>query len=52
MPEYEVCRHCGEAVQEGESYYDTPDGIYCEECYEFWLSEQYKRTFGDVIDLI
>lgn len=52
VTETETCIRCGDIMTFGQEYYDTPSGIYCEDCFDFIVRRYWKRYVGDVIDRI
>lgn len=42
-----VCDLCEEEIHEGEDYYDSPDGVVCENCADEYYQERFineRRT--------
>lgn len=50
MERNEYCDRCGDVLYPGDDYYDTNEGIYCPDCFDYIVNHIWKRYVGDVIE--
>lgn len=50
MERNEYCDRCGDVLYPGDDYYDTSEGIYCPDCFDYIVNHIWKRYVGDVIE--
>ncbi len=41
------CCKCGDGIQDGEKYYDSPDGYVCEGCIEDMSAGEFMELIGE-----
>ena len=43
------CCKCGDGIQIGRKYYDSPAGYVCEDCIEDMTAEEFMELIGETL---
>lgn len=52
MEERGHCDRCGDVLLPGDEYYETPDGVFCEDCLDWQIRHEWRRQIGDTVERI
>ena len=52
MEERGHCDRCGDVLERGDSYYETPTGNYCPDCMDWIQRHLWLRYVGDTVERI
>lgn len=52
MEERGHCDRCGDLLERGDSYYETPTGNYCPDCMDWIERHLWLRHIGDTVERI